>query len=253
MGNLLQLLIEASIPDDIIDRFIKSGGRISLYYKGDNKIKKGWRSVQFIKKRRIKNINYVVAKDWGSANEDVINFQQELITNWNVLSKISKNLDGDIEDAIRNKRYVKIRYQGEEEDSPGVRYEVRPFAFGIRNNRKYIRAWVGKGKSVSGEKNSKKALPKWRLFRYDRISHWEVDGTENFSAPPNYRPKDGLGTDRAMSKVIVYSQFNEDVDLPESPFKKKKKNKKKTSNKKSNKKLQESAMVDALLDAVRIL
>lgn len=98
--------------------------------------------------------------------------------------KISKRNLGDKGDdfceAILNKRVGKMYYKGDKENQPGWRMVVQLVCYGSKKGVKYVRAWVGSGKSVSGEKNpEKKALPGWRFFREDRIEKWEVYGTFN--------------------------------------------------------------------------
>jgi hypothetical protein len=86
-------------------------------------------------------------------------------------------------------------YKGDEEESPGWRDDVEPVCYGMRKGVNYVRAWVGSGKSVSGEKeNSKKPLPGWRFFREDRIGKWEVNATKNFTKEPG-----GVGKGRKFN------------------------------------------------------
>lgn len=248
MESLLSLLNEAALTPDIIDKMIKQGTRVSIYYKGDDKNKKGWRQVGVIKSEKRKDkegkeVEYLIVKDWGSEKEEEIPLILDLITNWNILSKVKVDIDNEIKDAIKNKRVVTIKYKGELESSVGVRIPIMPVAYGIRNGRKYIRAWQGGGKTVRGEydKNNSqyRPMPGWRLFRLDRLSGWEVT-----TAPPIDNPPGGnynTSGDKWMQKVIVQSIFE-----IEKPKKKKQKTKKKKS-------ISEGHVLNGILDAVRVL
>ena len=214
---------------------LDSGKQVSIYYQGDDKNPKGWRKVEPV---RIE----------GSGDDKVMvaQFNQKKIVNWNVLStvsaataakekekekkapkkpeekpdtsklKFSKIKLGekgkDFCEAVVNKRVGRFYYKGDEEEAPGWRNEVQPVAYGSRKGVRYIRAWVGSGKSVSAEKNpSKKSLPGWRFFREDRISKWEIYGVYSnkfFNKPPasNFNPK----TDKLMDKIFCISDFTPD-------------------------------------------
>lgn len=221
MESLLSLLKEASITPDIIEKMIRQGTRVSVYYRGDDKVKKGWRQVSVLKSEKRKNKegkeeDYMIVKDWGSANEEEIALLQTDVTNWNVLSSVKIDLDNEIIDAIKNKRGVVIKYKGAKESSVGERLHVYPVAYGTKNGRKYIRAWQEKGKTTT-------EIPNWKFFRLDRVSGWSVDTTAPImtSEPgPNYKND---GDDEGMTKVIAYAKFSE------------------------------QKMMEALLEAVRIL
>jgi len=93
-----------------------------------------------------------------------------------------------IKDSVVNKRVITIYYMGDEETSPGWR-TILPVYYGAREvkdgKKDYIRAWQNKGKSVRG-------IPKWKLFRTDRIRNWNVSSNQSFNQPPDprYNPAD---------------------------------------------------------------
>lgn len=221
---------------------LDSGNQVSVYYQGDDDSKKGWKTIEAIRVDTKDGKKYLVAyeipKELGKKAE-LKKYQQDKITNWNVLGKTARTIKaatkgdkkkaekeppttpptikkrklgskGDnICDAIVNKRYVKIDYQGDEEEAPGWRTDVQPVAYGTRKGIKYVRAWVGSGKSVSADKNpQKKALPGWRFFREDRIKTWDVDSTKTFTNPPkaDFNPKG----DKLMDSIICISDFSQD-------------------------------------------
>jgi len=103
----------------------------------------------------------------------------------------------DIGDAIINRQYVGIYYEGSDEDSdivePGFRL-IEPYVLGrgyslnkeVRHpNRLYLRAYTIKSTESDPTTRDKfkarlrsvsktKRVPYWRLFRVDRIRTWET-------------------------------------------------------------------------------
>lgn len=238
MRNLLNLILEAPLDDATAKKMLDSGKQVSVYYQGDDKTKKGWIKIEPV---RIEGsgsekelVAYEIPKE-ASKKPELKNYTQSKITNWNILGTtaaataakekqkekkkaggppkppkvVKRNLGdkgGDFCDAITNKRFVRLYYKGDEEESPGWRTDVQPVCYGSRKGVRYVRAWVGSGKSVSGEKNpQKKALPGWRFFREDRISKWEVDATKTFKKPPasNFNAKG----DKLLDTVFCISDF----------------------------------------------
>lgn len=93
---------------------------------------------------------------------------------------LNESVGGDqVIDAINNRVGVLITYDGEDNNHHGVRY-IEPYVYGstVRNNPA-IRAYQYYG-------DTKKGIPKWKLFRLDRIESWEP--TENhFDLEPKAR------------------------------------------------------------------
>ena len=134
------------------------------------------------------------------------------------VSKINLGAKGeDFCEAIVNKRVGRFYYKGDKEESPGWRTEVQPVCYGSRKGVKYLRAWVGSGKSVSGEKEKNpNPLPGWRFFREDRIEKWEIIGTYKvkyfLNAPKDFNPK----SDALMDTIFCISHFF-DSKKPKEP------------------------------------
>ena len=246
LRNILNIILEAPLDDKTAQKMLASGKQVSVYYQGDNESKKGWRKIEPIKIETKDGENYLVALEIEGLGKKPVrkSYQQSKITNWNILgttpataaAKEREKEKKDTEkkagkkppapptpktrnlgtkgnnfcDAITNKRYVKMYYQGDEEEAPGWRTDVEPVCYGSRKGIKYVRAWVGSGKSVSADKDpTKKSLPGWRFFREDRIKKWEVDATRTFTQPPkaDFNPKG----DKLMDTIFCISDFAPDT------------------------------------------
>lgn len=196
------ILSEATLTPDIIKKMIEGGNRVSIYYKGDDITKKGWRQISAIRMEEKDGEQYLIARDWGSSDEKEIKLIVSLISNWNILSKVSKDLDSLIKDCIKNKRVVTIKYKGEEETSVGTRIKIKPVCFGYRaNKKKYIRAWQEGGKTLS-------RIPAWKFFRMDRLSDWQIDGMETFERAPG--PNFNTEGDKMMDGIYAIADFAPD-------------------------------------------
>jgi hypothetical protein len=97
--NLLDLLLEAPIDDKTIDKMIADKKRVSVYYQGDTKSKKGWYSIEPIRVDNKNGSNYLLAysipKDGGEPSLQY--FSQPKIVNWNVLGNKAVTLSKDYE------------------------------------------------------------------------------------------------------------------------------------------------------------
>jgi hypothetical protein len=87
--SFFDLLLEAPLDDTTAKKFIADKKRLSVYYQGDPKSKKGWYSIEAVKVVD-KNGNkfllaYDVPKDGGKP--ELKYFIQDKIVNWNVLGK----------------------------------------------------------------------------------------------------------------------------------------------------------------------
>jgi hypothetical protein len=82
-------------------------------------------------------------------------------------------------DAINKRNAVLINYADENASHPGVRY-VEPYVFGLtKAGNPCFRAYQYWG-------DTKRGVPKWKLFRLDRVESWNP--TENtFELEPNAR------------------------------------------------------------------
>jgi len=93
---------------------------------------------------------------------------------------INESVAGDeVVKAIDNRVGVLITYSGENNNHGGVRY-IEPYVYGATTqNNPAIRAYQYYG-------DTKRGVPKWKLFRLDRIESWEP--TENhFELEPKAR------------------------------------------------------------------
>ena len=81
-------------------------------------------------------------------------------------------------DAINNKRIIEITYDDEKENPPLGKRWIEPFSLVDMNGGKFgIRAYAYNGATRRG-------VPKWKLFRLDRIKSWTPTNS-TFSAPPD--------------------------------------------------------------------
>jgi hypothetical protein len=87
--SFIDLLLEAPLDDDTANKMIADKKRVSIYYQGDEKSKKGWYSIEAVKvKDKGGNkflLAYDVPKDGGKP--ELKYFIQDKIVNWNVLGK----------------------------------------------------------------------------------------------------------------------------------------------------------------------
>ena len=87
---------------------------------------------------------------------------------------LSKYLNNEIIDAIKNKHVCELSYEDDASIGPGRRVIVQPVAFGesLRNN-KVVRAYQTI-RPLSLKVNEEGIpLPDWRLFRVDRMNNFK--------------------------------------------------------------------------------
>lgn len=112
----------------------------------------------------------------------------------------------DISNAIENKRQVLINYEDEKPRAPGRRI-IEPYVYGVLpNGNQVIRGFQYSGDTYRG-------VPKWKLFRVDRIKSWTE--TENtFNQPPRQRGWTNIdyntSGDRQMSDIYCKVNFSDD-------------------------------------------
>jgi hypothetical protein len=92
--SLLELLLEVAMDDSMAKKLIDTKKRNSIYYQGDDKIKKGWHAIEPIRLATKEDgakylYGYDVPKD-GSKPE-LQYFKLDKIVNWNILG--NKNAD----------------------------------------------------------------------------------------------------------------------------------------------------------------
>lgn len=105
-------------------------------------------------------------------------------------------------DLIKNNRVARIYYMGDKENKPGWR-TILPVAYGRRTTESggsndYIRAWQWEGQTITG-------IPKWKLFRKDRIKNWDLSNTQVVRDVPD--PRYNPTGDKWMDVLYVNSKF----------------------------------------------
>lgn len=100
--SLLEMLLEAPMDDKTINKIIADKKRVSVYYQGDDKSKKGWYSIEPIRvdKKNGKSylLTYIIPKDGTKPVVQYLN--QSKIVNWNVLGKKDASLPKEYEKKI---------------------------------------------------------------------------------------------------------------------------------------------------------
>ena len=107
-----------------------------------------------------------------------------------------------VNDAIDNQYQVEIEYDEEGSDAKGKRI-IEPYAYGITSaGNEVIRGFQYFG-------NTKRGIPKWKLFRLDRITSWNPTNNkfnlENSLVVNKFKPND-----MGMSNVINYVKLDND-------------------------------------------
>jgi hypothetical protein len=115
-------------------------------------------------------------------------------------------------DAIRNRNYVRIRYNDGQEPVGSARNSrlIMPFAFGVtKAGNPVLRAY-----QVNG--GTRRGMPKWKFFRLDRIENWATMTNKHFNQTPDELGFTGAEAfnrygDKSMSGVIAMVDFS-DID-----------------------------------------
>lgn len=121
----------------------------------------------------------------------------------NILNEgVSSNI---VNDAIDNKYQVEIKYNEPGSHAVGKRI-IEPYAYGISpDGNEVIRAFQYIG-------DTKRGVPKWKLFRLDRITSWNP--TQNKFNLDNKIVVDKFkGDDMGMSNVINIVNFDNDEQI----------------------------------------
>jgi hypothetical protein len=109
----------------------------------------------------------------------------------------------DVISAIKNKQGVVINYSDAENSAPGARY-IEPYVYGLtRAGNDALRAYQYHGAT-------KRGVPKWKLFRLDRITSWQPT-QQHFNVEPrehgwSAEPYNYNG-DKSMSRVLTQVQL----------------------------------------------
>ena len=108
-----------------------------------------------------------------------------------------------VQTAINNRNVVAIYYDGDEPGGKGIR-EVEPVALGkSKAGNLVMRGWDREGSSHTAYKGEQ-PLPRWRLFRLDKILSFKPTG-EIYNEP---KPGYNFNGDKSMVSVITIAKFN---------------------------------------------
>jgi hypothetical protein len=119
----------------------------------------------------------------------------------------------EINDAINNKIQVIINYSDEEKHAPKKRL-IEPYAYGMtKSGNTVLRAYQYNGDTFRG-------IPKWKLFRVDRITNW-LPTNNHFNAQPSERGWNAANynetNDNSMVNVLNQVHFDYD-DNSTNPY-----------------------------------
>ena len=103
-------------------------------------------------------------------------------------------------DAIDNKYRLNIKYDDEEEPEHTDFRTVEPYVYGLS------KAGNACFRGFQWEGDTRRGVPKWKLFRTDRIidwvplpkSHFYVDPAQLYNLVPDYNPEG----DKSMVKIL---------------------------------------------------
>ena len=121
----------------------------------------------------------------------------------------------DVNNAIDNKLQVIINYSDEKNRAPKKRL-IEPYAYGMsKGGNAVLRAFQYNGDTFRG-------VPKWKLFRLDRITNWQPT-EQHFNAQPKERGWNAEAYnehgDNTMTDVLNQVVFDYD-DTSNNPYQK---------------------------------
>lgn len=106
----------------------------------------------------------------------------------------------DVTNAIRDHKVVYIGYTG---NGHQKNRRIKPYAVGVtKKGNTVIRAFQQSGDTLRG-------VPKWKLFRLDRINYWSPT-METFQMPDSLYNPNGDGT---MDTVLYQADFGQRTDV----------------------------------------
>lgn len=133
--NFLELLLEAPMDDATAEKIVSNKKRVSIYYQGDEKTKKGWYPIDPVRiddKNKSKFLlAYIVPKDGSKPTLNY--FIQRKIVNWNVLGK----KDADTSDNY-DKRIMKFFTDPKVPKEKKIEFKDKLAKVGV-NVKKYLR------------------------------------------------------------------------------------------------------------------
>ena len=132
----------------------------------------------------------------------------------------------NVESVINNKQRVLIKYRDEESHAVGQRL-IEPYVLGLsKAGNLVLRAFQYNGSTLRG-------IPKWKMFRLDRIISWKPLKT-HFELSPSDQgwnaPDYNANGDKSMASVIVSVNFGKNDKLYQPSLEKAKKRTKMAQN-----------------------
>lgn len=121
-------------------------------------------------------------------------------------SVLNESIDqNSVSNAIENRTRVLIDYSDEDNNAPGQRL-IEPYALGItKAGNLALRAYQYQGATLRG-------IPKWKLFRLDRINKWRPLKNSIFELQPRDQgfdaPAYNENGDNSLVSVITQVHFN---------------------------------------------
>lgn len=102
-----------------------------------------------------------------------------------------------VTDAIKKKYEVELNYKADKDEKGSGTRIIQPVALGHSSKGNLVlRAFQPYG-------DTKTKVPKWKLFRLDRIEEWNPLKKRKFTRPKSYNP-DG---DKTMSDILIQADF----------------------------------------------
>ena len=114
---------------------------------------------------------------------------------------INENVDFDtVLKSIRNKNYVRIRYNDSTNTAATGSRVIQPMAVGTtKKGYPVLRAF-----QIGGD--TKRGKPKWKFFRLDRVESWRPMNKKKFNTPPALYNRTG---DKSMGTFLDNAKFDE--------------------------------------------
>ena len=113
----------------------------------------------------------------------------------------------EVNDAINNRYQVIINYRDEKSRAVEKRL-IEPYVYGItKAGNEAFRAYQYQGDTFRG-------IPKWKLFRMDRVESWEPTG-RHFNQQPRekgWRAENYNSGDKSLPTILNYVKFDDDID-----------------------------------------
>lgn len=217
--NLLDLLLEAPIDDKTVSKMIADKKRVSVYYQGDNKSKKGWYSIEPVRVDKKNGSSYLLAysipKDGGKPTLQY--FSQPKIVNWNILGKKDVTLSKDYE-----KKLFKFFRDPKVPKEQKLSYAERLKKVGVNVGNFLKKAAIGTaivGTVLMPFKDNIKQYLRQQAPHIAQLYSTRDLKSEDFRSEDlkmmgmliNNAIKDGENNSTADSGVVTYNQYRTDI------------------------------------------